>query len=299
MKNWMLFTLVLLTLCGVGCSAEAAAGVETAVSTSIDASSRLLADGNDALPVITQLAAGTLQLEGTDLAVDETSAAELLPLWQAAQSLQNSDTTAAVEVDAVVNQIQHAMDPAQITAIAEMALTEDILGELLESGAVTLGPGDGRARDTTDGETAVRPGGGPGAGLGGGRPEGGLGAPGGVAISEDDIATRQAEMASDGVSETMWVGAVVRLLQSKTGEGLERPGAGVMEVVMTAVAATLDISSEELQAEMMERGTLTAVIVAHEAEVEAVRAAIITAVEGLPNAGDLDAQQVADSWLSE
>ena len=81
---------------------------------------RLRADYTDALSLQGQLALGILQLEETDLAIDETAATELLPLWQALQSLMNSDTTAAIEIDAVVNQIQESLATDQIQAIADM-----------------------------------------------------------------------------------------------------------------------------------------------------------------------------------
>ena len=75
---------------------------------------RLSDDYGDALSVQGQLALGTLQLEETELAVDEALAAELLPLWRAAQSLANSDTAADAEVKAVINQIQDTMTPEQV-----------------------------------------------------------------------------------------------------------------------------------------------------------------------------------------
>jgi hypothetical protein len=264
---------------------------------------------SDALPVMVQLAAGTLKLEETELAVDEPLAAEILPLWQAAQSLSNSDTAASVEVDAVLTQIQDAMSAEQVAAIADMALTSDSLTELLESGAITFGRGPGQGQgDGAAGNDEFTPpagfvpgaGGGPGDGGGFG---GGIGGPAGTELSEDDIATRQAEFASgEGIADIQdqaMVGAVIRLLQTKTGEVQARPQNEVMDVVFTAVSQAIGLPPEELQAEIAEAGSLVAVIEAHGGDVTAVRDAIIAGLNELPNAADLDVEQIADSWLTE
>lgn len=267
----------------------------------------------DALPVMSQLAVGTIQLEETELAVDEALAAELLPLWQAAQSLSSSDTAASVEVEAVLKQIQDTMQPAQVAAIANMALTADAVTELMASGAISFGRGMGQGQgqgQNGSGEDGFTPpagfvpgmGGGPGGGQGGG-PGGGPSGLGGGTLSEDDLATRQAEFASgDGlaaIQDQAMVGAVIRLLQSKTGELPENPMAGVADVLFTAVANATGQTVEEIQAQLGEGTTLTAVIEANGAEVTAVRAAIIAALNELPNAADLDVEQIADSWLGE
>src|SRR4030042_4717057 len=58
------------------------------------------------ISMATKLALGTLKLEGTSIAVTRDEASELLPLWQAYQSLSNSDTGSQLGVDALVNQNQ-------------------------------------------------------------------------------------------------------------------------------------------------------------------------------------------------
>ena len=50
-------------------------------------------------------ALGTLKLEGTDQVVTASQAGQLLTLWQAYQSLSNSDTSSQVELEALVKQI--------------------------------------------------------------------------------------------------------------------------------------------------------------------------------------------------
>src|SRR3990172_3495827 len=64
-------------------------------------SSTLSTSYTGALPVVSQLAAGTLSLECSDLAVSAEQAAALLPLWQAYRALSQSDTTAAAELEAL------------------------------------------------------------------------------------------------------------------------------------------------------------------------------------------------------
>jgi len=254
--------------------------------------------------------------------VDEALAAEVLPLWQAAQSLSSSDTAADIEVEAVLNQIQDAMQPAQVAAIDEMQLTSDSPAELIESGAIAFGPGMGLGRGQADGEavdSGFAPptgfgagggqggqGGGPGGGgFAGGVPGGGMPGEGGLggAMSEDDIATRQAEFASgdgvEGFQDQAMIGAVIRLLQNKTGEMPENPMAGVMDVVFTAVAEATGLTMEEIQAQLSEGSTLPSVIEANGGEVTAVREAIITALNELPNAAELDVEQITNSWLDE
>lgn len=270
---------------------------------------RLNEDYKDALPVMSQLAVGTLQLEETDLAVDEVLAAEILPLWQAVQSLSTSDTAASIEIEAVVNQIQDTMQPAQIAAIADMNLTADSLAGLLESGAITFGRGFGQGQ----GSNAASDGGanppagfvpGQGGGPGGGGPGGGgFGGATGGTLSEDDIATRQAQFASgDGlgaVQDQAFVGAVIRLLQNKTGEVPENPMATIANVVFTAVSDATGIPVEEIQVQLGEGTTLVALIEANGGEVTAVRESIIAGLSALPNAADLDVEQLADSWLGQ
>ncbi len=311
MKNWIILLLLFLFLGSTACAASETAVEDTAVSASTNQPARLTEDYSDALPVMIQLAAGTLQLEETNLVVDETVAAEILPLWQAAQSLNSSDTAASVEVDAVLKQIQDAMSPEQVTAIADMALTTDSLTDLLDSGAITFGRGfgQGQGRDNAESSGFTPPagvvpgaGGGPGGGPGGGF-GGGFGGPAGTELSADDMATRQAEFASgEGVAdiqEQAMVGAVIRLLQTKTGETPERPQNNVVDTVYTAVAEQLGLSVAELQAEGADGASLVAVIEANGGEVAAVREAIIAGLNELPNAADLDVEQIADSWLAE
>ncbi|MEW5985959.1 MAG: hypothetical protein AB1791_04945 [Chloroflexota bacterium] len=304
-----LISVLLLAACTSAETGTSSANAEVAAGEQ----ARLNDDYNDALSVQGQLALGTVQLEETELAVDEAQAAELLPLWQALQSLGASDTAATVEIEAVVNQIQDTMTPAQIQAIADMKLTADSLTELMESGALAGGFGrvasqsEGSSSTTADGFPAGGP---PGGGfLAGGPPAGGLaagGPPGGFAggaagnVSEDDIATRQAAIESGDLGdfqERALTGMVIRLLAEKTGTEIANPGQEMANAVFTAVSEATGLSLEELQAQTAEGTTLAAIIEANGGDVDEARAAVITALEALPNAADMDVEQAADSWL--
>lgn len=265
---------------------------------------RLQENYSGALSVEGQLAAGTLMLEETALAVDEAAATNLLPLWQAVQSLANSDTTAAAEINAVLNQIQDTMDPEQVAAIAEMALTQDSLTEMLEDG--TLAFGRGGLRGGEDGEREGFTGGGfPGGGVPGGgqsRPGGGPGGLGGFQNADPNaIATRQAEFSGGdlgSLQERAMLGAVVRLLGTKTGEITDDGGPGrLVDTVFTVISKQTGLSVEDIQGEFGEGATLAEIIEANGGNLEVVREALIEAFNALPNAEDLDPETMADQWL--
>lgn len=78
----------------------------------------------DALPAATQLALGTLLLEGTEQAVTPEQARTLLPLWQALQGRRIQDEA---EMQAVFRAIEQAMTPEQLRAIASRRLTTEDL----------------------------------------------------------------------------------------------------------------------------------------------------------------------------
>jgi hypothetical protein len=123
------------------------------------ASSALSVGYSGALPVETQLIAGSLFLEDTDLAISTEQAPELLLLWRAFRSLSNSDTSAQAEIDALINQIEETMSVEQIEAISAMKLTSDDLAVVLQQVAA---PSMASAGSTTGtGSSAVL---GPGAG---------------------------------------------------------------------------------------------------------------------------------------
>jgi hypothetical protein len=148
-KKLILIGILSLTLVFAGCSSSEEASGNAAETNDSQTSAtqgsdqqevviRLEEDFEDALSIQAQLAIGTLQLEQTELALDEALAADLLPLWQALQSLNNSDTAAAAEINAVENQIQETMSVAQLSAIKEMALTGESVTAMIEDGTLAL-----------------------------------------------------------------------------------------------------------------------------------------------------------------
>lgn len=265
----------------------------------------------DALSMQTQLALGTLQLEDTDLAVDETLAAELLPLWRAVQSLGNSETAAEEEVRAVINQIQDTMKPEQITAIAGMELTEESMTALIDEGGLAFGPGGGRGFTGGDADSD-----GPGSGFAGrgpggdfffGGPPGGNGPGGGFPgggfgnLSEDDIATRQAQFAEGGAAafaDRVLTGAVIRMLEVKTGELDESDLQAERFNPFAVVGEVTGIPVATLREEMADGATLGEAINANGGDVEAVRSALIEAFSVLPNLEGQDGDQIVDDLLS-
>jgi predicted small secreted protein len=310
------FTLLLLLTLLAACSTSEGDSSDgdnagQASDTALDAAAPLVLDDDyaNALSVQGQLALGTVQLEETAVAVDETQAAALLPLWQALQSLSNSDTTAQAELDAVVSQIQETMTAAQIEAIAAMALTTESMAELIESGELSgFGRGFNRGGEgATEGGLSgggLRPGGLPG----GGNPQGGGpgGGPGGFSggfgnLSEDDIATRQAQFASGefALEDRALLGMVVRLLQTRTGQTPEGPGAAIADTVFTIVSQTTGLSVQEIQTQVAEGSSLADVIAANGGDLATVRETLIEALAELPNAADLDVESIADNWLGE
>jgi hypothetical protein len=163
-----------------------------------------------------QLSVGTFVLEDTELAVTTEQAAELLPLWKAVRSLTESDTTARVEIDAVILQIEEAMTNEQLALIAETELSMEEMSALMEKyGVVPQGVQTG----SMPGAPGSMPGGGPGMGMGMGMGPGGGGMLSGD-ISPEMQATmdaRQAEMGeSFGVRMgSLWIEPLIELLAER------------------------------------------------------------------------------------
>ena len=122
MKNPIRLAVLLLVLSMV----VSACGGTPAAPTASPAGA-LSEDYENAISVRNQLLLGTLRLQGTAEALTADQAKSLLPLWQAVQALTGSETTAEEETDAVLNQIEAALTPAQVRAIAALQLTNEHL----------------------------------------------------------------------------------------------------------------------------------------------------------------------------
>ena len=195
--------LLILTLAITACASSAttsANGGETQTETSeesgdTEAGRPAFADGE--LPIAIQLQIGTFKVEGTEYAIDSTQARTLLPLWKAYRSLTSSDTAAMAEINAVLDQIQGAMTPAQLEYITSLDFSQESMSSLMEELGVTPG-GFGGEDDLPEGFNPREffPGGGfPGEGLGAGRGPGGFG---GEGLTPEQQATMEAMQESRG-----------------------------------------------------------------------------------------------------
>jgi hypothetical protein len=251
--------------------------------------------------VTAQLILGSLELEEADMAIDAAEAAQLLPLWQAYQSLSSSDTTATAELDALVSQIQSTMQPGQVAAIAAMQLTADSVPEILEAqgGGQFRGNGTGNGAFPAPPEGGF-PGGGPG-GIPGGGPGGIPGLGPGEASPEaraTAIAQRMAQGGDQGATFLTrgMLNQLIISLQLKTGE-LTEADLAAQQAQRAAmrwlplVAETTGISLDTLQEAIDGGQALGEAITAGGGDLAAVEAALRDALKTNPG---LDDQAIAD-----
>lgn len=206
-------------------------------SSGMDQSPRIEEGFQDALPISSQLGFGTLLLEESEYAVNPEQAAELLPLWKAARSLNESETVAQAELEAVFNQIEDTMTSEQIAFIADLRLTGEEMAQLMEDLGLEFGFGGRGFEDMTPEQQATAqaaresgegiPGGGflggnPGGGPGGGqRPGGGEGIGGGN-LTPEQQATAEARRAERGAFgarfSLIFVDPLIELLGERAAE---------------------------------------------------------------------------------
>lgn len=170
------------------------------------------------IPLQTSLIVGSFELEGAENEITSEQATELLPLWQVLKNLLESDTAAAAEMDAVVNQIADTMTAAQMEAITNMELTQESTRTLMDE----LGLAENFQRpEGAEGEVGSGP----------QRPEGmpeGMGAgggPGGDGLTPEQMEAMQATREAGGGGmgrggtgmgmNTGLIDALIELLQSK------------------------------------------------------------------------------------
>ncbi len=116
MKKLFLSSLMILAITLTACSS---------------ASTGTPINSNSSLPIETQLAVGTLKLAGTDQDVTADQAKNLVVYWQVYKELSQSQTAAQAEIDGLIAQIQETMTADQISAIAEMNITQqDVLASM-------------------------------------------------------------------------------------------------------------------------------------------------------------------------
>ena len=276
--TFILILTLFLAACGGSTDVADSPSADHTPASAGNAKTQLNEDYENALPASTQLIIGSLQLEKAGQAIDETLAAEILPLWQAYQALSNADTTADAELQAVIKQIQDAMAPEQIQTIAALQLTAEDAQQLMQEQGIGFGRGLGDGNK--DGGGAAMGGGGRSVGvLPGGRPGGG---PGGIEqLSPEARATAIAErFGGDDAGvflERALLNALIRDLQVKTGEVdavQAEPGGGFAGRFVESVAEASGVAAETLQAGLDEGKSLTAVITESGGDLDAAREAL-------------------------
>jgi hypothetical protein len=211
MKKWTSVLMIVLVFGLSACAsiAGAATPAEPTATPGIVA-----ANYANALPVVSQLALGTIQLKDTPEALTAEEAKNMLVLWKGMQTLSANTSASQLEVTALLAQIQDTMKPSQLQAIAAMKLTQADVQKATQ--ALGLGAPGGAARAAGSGQTTSSnrnqggggfdfPGGGPGGAPGGGSQQN---------IPPSTQATIQARAAerSKG-SNTMLYTAVIAYLQ--------------------------------------------------------------------------------------
>lgn len=209
MKKLVLVVIVFMTMLALtACGSTKVSGSGTASPASLSLEGQLLV--------------GTFRLENTELAVTADQAAELLPLWQALQSLADSDIAASQEVEAVITQIEDTMTPGQIDSITAMKLTQDDLAAALSQ----VGNASGNSSSTgTSSSSSVELQANAGMGApGGGNPPtdmggGGMAFPaGGESASVTQAsATRAVTAGTSTQVPTALISSLVELLKKKIG----------------------------------------------------------------------------------
>jgi hypothetical protein len=118
MLKWIYKTFVTifmgLGLILAGCAVQQSAATSSSSATAANAASGQFSPSLSVQAgIFYPLALGTLNLEGTDLAVTPQQAATLLPLWQAADDLVKAGNASTADQEAAFQQIQDAMTPEQ------------------------------------------------------------------------------------------------------------------------------------------------------------------------------------------
>jgi|GEM_PF-1142780 len=201
----LLTSLLLLTACGL--SDPISLGDENISTTTQNKStnndvtiSGLSTDYENALPAISQLALGTLELDTSGYPLSDEQVSDLAFLWKALIILYESETVSSDEIQAVIDQIEEGYTSEQLKSIAEMELTFEDMGLITQELGLSFGGRGGFGGDLSPEMQATvqaardsgqRPadlgieglpnpgGGGSGGGPGGGIPGSGMGSGGG------------------------------------------------------------------------------------------------------------------------
>lgn len=152
---------------------------------------------------MSQLAVGTLKLEGTGKAITKEQASQLIPMWQVYKQLIASDTAAQQEIDGLSGQIRDTLTSDQRKAITDMKLTQsDVFAFMQRDGAAASSP-SGQSSRNSNSQGGGFPGGGPAGGMppdmAGGMPGGGMV---GGSTTRQSSGTQTANSAQGGTQST-------------------------------------------------------------------------------------------------
>ena len=191
-----IWIVALITVLGFAAWANTAGAATTSLTTT------------SALAPALKLAAGTINLEGTDQAVDSASAAKLLPLWKLLEQLDTSGSAAPEEITAVVQEIELTMTSAQIKAIDAMSINESQVAP--SGGAAPSASSSTTKTGTQVASTSADP------ALGGMPSDGAPLDGGGPMPSSGSQTTSSASKTSSTASAPAVIKQVIQLLETKT-----------------------------------------------------------------------------------
>jgi len=173
---------------------------------------------SNAISPAQQLILGTINLQG-NLAVTPNEAAQLVPLWEAYQTLSTSNTAAPQELQATLVQVEQTMTPDQVQAIVNMKLTRQSMGAIFQQLGISFG-GRGTGTPRASGGGGGFGGGGfggggfGGGGFGGGG-FGGGGFGGGASTPNPQVIATFRARASSGAANAGLVRVLIQFLKSK------------------------------------------------------------------------------------
>ena len=168
-------------------------------------------------PLDDKLAAGLLQLEGSDTPLDADQARTLLPLWKAVKSLGSSSTASVSEVDALYQQIQETLTSDQLQMVKDLDLASDGVQTLLQRYGSQAG--QAQSSGSTARQSNSQAGGAPGdgGGMGGPPPDAGGGLGTGVqAGAQATAVVRSVGGASVSDMNLIFVDALIQLLEARS-----------------------------------------------------------------------------------
>jgi len=174
------------------------------------------------LPIETQLAVGTLKLDGTDHDISVDQAEELIMYWQVYREISQSETSAQAEIDGLIAQIRETMTDDQMQAITDMNITQqDVFASMQGTNVVSSRSSDSTVSvPSSSASGGGMPSGGPPADGGGAPPDGEMRADMDGAVSASGTDQTQSTDTASGLAGTTGVPsalveAVIQSLQQK------------------------------------------------------------------------------------